>query len=671
MSGWPSVSRAEENRISESLRRADADVASSLYEAYADRLNDYAASLLGDQDAAAEVVHDVFVTAITRGSRLKDPARLRAWLYALTRFHCLLRPRASRAAARRDSAAAGIDGATAETAALETPSAAWPVAEAYAGSGRHSRGVRDGEPAPGRPGTWPGAAAWQNPRPRPAGTIAWTGDRTGAAAAGTAVGADARTTAALAVGGPSAAPADDAAADDPELEALVHQALGELDRPDREVLELTARHGLSTAEAGAVTGATSRQTAARLAQARDHLENAAAAVVLARTGRAHCPDLSAMLDSWEGPLTEPLRKRLARHISSCEVCTEGRRRRVSAERLLARVPVAYAPLSLRRRVLDTCRGPEHAASRAAIAPGEEHFDRDGFPIMPDRRHGSRKGRAGRGRDGAGRRAVRLPVLPRRPLTTVFSALACVGVAIGVVIGAAGLDSPSSRERAQALVPPAPGPTTRPTGEGGSGGDEDLAPTGDPDPGTADPDSGPDSGLDSGPDSGAPGAGPARPSASSTAAATTPPATRPASRPSSRPVATRPAAARFEVSCPVTLSANRAGVIRVTARNAPIAWRATAADGLVLTPARGRLKAGASARLAVGTDEVAAGSGVIRFESSGGARTCRISWDGEDPPPASESPEDDAPPADAPATGAPNELPDADTANEKITARDNA
>src|SRR5690606_24064356 len=145
--------------------------------------------------------------------------------------------------------------------------------------------------------------------------------------------------------GPSAAEAD------PELAALVRRALDELDRPEREVLELVARHGLSPAEAAAVVGASSRQGAARRARARDGREHAAAAVVPPRPGRAPCPDRAAMRDSWEGPLSEPLRKRLARHIAACEVCTEGRGRRVSAERLLDMIPIMYAPLSLRRRVV--------------------------------------------------------------------------------------------------------------------------------------------------------------------------------------------------------------------------------------------------------------------------------------------------------------------------------
>ncbi|WP_281196877.1 sigma factor-like helix-turn-helix DNA-binding protein, partial [Microtetraspora niveoalba] len=140
---------------------------------------------------------------------------------------------------------------------------------------------------------------------------------------------------------------------DPRTAALVRAALADLGPGDREILSLSVRHGLTPAEAGSVLGLSSRQAAARLARARDRVENAAAAVVLPEKARAHCPDLSALVESGPaGPPGPVLRKRLTRHIAGCEVCAEGRRRHVSAERLLDAIPIAYPPLSLRPAVLD-------------------------------------------------------------------------------------------------------------------------------------------------------------------------------------------------------------------------------------------------------------------------------------------------------------------------------
>src|SRR5581483_12222767 len=55
------------------------------YRRYADQLYTYAVSLTGDRDGAVDVVHDTFVVAAQRITQLRDPDRLRPWLYAITR----------------------------------------------------------------------------------------------------------------------------------------------------------------------------------------------------------------------------------------------------------------------------------------------------------------------------------------------------------------------------------------------------------------------------------------------------------------------------------------------------------------------------------------------------------------------------------------------------------
>lgn len=59
------------------------------YRAYADRLHTYSRFMLHDADAAADVVHDTFVVASARAGQLRDPDRLRPWLYAIARNECL------------------------------------------------------------------------------------------------------------------------------------------------------------------------------------------------------------------------------------------------------------------------------------------------------------------------------------------------------------------------------------------------------------------------------------------------------------------------------------------------------------------------------------------------------------------------------------------------------
>ncbi|WP_219469238.1 RNA polymerase sigma factor [Nonomuraea rhizosphaerae] len=472
-----------------------------LYDSYAERLHDYACSLLGERDAAADSVHDALVTAHGCVSRLREPARLRAWLYALTRFQAVAR------LAHRPS--------------------------------------DDSVPLP----------VFDEP-------------------------------------------------DDLELSDLVHEALGELSDNEREVLELSLRHGLTPAEVASVLGLTSRQAAARLGRARDHLENAAAAVVLARSGRAHCPDLSAMLDSWEGPLTPLLRRRLSGHISGCEVCTEGRHRKVSAERLLDLVPVAFPPISLRLRVADTCGNPERGQTRTLIMDRGESFDRLGFPVAVERRSRRRK--------------------PRR-LAPVLLAGAAVLTATGAVV-VMNTGDPARTAMRVAPVPtvsasprePEESVTPEPVLE------DELTPTPEP---TRTP-----------PSTGAPSA---RPVAT---AATTRPAAAPT--PTRRPLR----GARLSTSCPNGIDS--AAKIGLRARNATVTWKATASQGLVVFPANGSIRAGGSISVVVTVDDPnTGGSGTVSFSSNGGGGTsCSLSWN------AGTLPTDEPPPDQPSNTPDPTETP---------------
>lgn len=579
MPGWPSVGRADDQRLVDALRRADDRAADILYDAYADRLNDYAHSLLHDTDAAADSVHDAMVTAHGRPGTLREPARVRAWLYALTRFEC---------ASRRGRTPVG------------------------------------GMPEPSLEGE----------------------------------------------------------ENDPELAAIVREALAELGQKERDVLLLALRHELSTSEIGAVLGLTSRQTASRLARARDHLENAAAAVILARTGRAHCPDLSALLDSIEGPLPQQLRRRLTRHIIGCKECTEGRRRRVSSERLLEVIPIAFPPLSLRRRVAETCARPERDEVRTAITSRTGGFDKNGFPPSGSERR-ARNGRRGprgiaaaeRGDATAGRTSergvvaewggggnggpavgtrrgggngrrrspdrtetVRYGVAPaRRPSRStapVFATVACVLLATGAMVVATGQDVSRPDGATQTLRFPSRTPEELRISYG-------PEPT---DPAPAKPPAEPSP-------SASPSRFPVRSATTAPAASTARPRTPPTRSPA-RPA--RPAA-KLVVSCPGALSEEGEGVILVSARNATVTWTASVAGGLTVTPAQGVLKSGVKERLSITVSEPGeAGQATVTLRSVTGRSSCHLSWDGQDPPPASDPPPDPQATPEPSPSGAPSE-----------------
>ncbi|MGW5266025.1 sigma factor-like helix-turn-helix DNA-binding protein [Microbispora sp. NPDC004025] len=501
---WPGVGRADDHRLLEALRRGggtDAQAPAALYDAYADRLSDYAYALLGDLDAAARAVHDALVAASCSADRLKEPARLRAWLYALARFHSATR----RGATRR-----------------------------------------------GKGGTGPVVTVEESA--------------------------------------------------DPPLAALVVEALGELGDHEREALELALRHGLTAAEIGSVLGLAARQVSARLTRARDHLENAAAALVLARTGRAHCPGLSALVDhgvgaSWQdGPLPAPLRKRLSRHIAGCEICREGRGRHVAAGRLLDMIPVAFPPLSLRNRVIESALRADPRDGATAV------LDRRGFPAAAQPPTRARRGRA-----------------RSRPLRTAPVMLAAVCV-FGTAGGLALVSGQAPAERLEAIrVPPTAAPGNLTPGDPAPGDlvlgpeESDPPPDGQATPAPSD-------------DMTAPQDDPPR-SAATAPPHTTAPSGRSRPSPTRTPRAPRPA---LTALCPGDLGTAAGTSITLAAHNAVIEWTAGASGGIAVSPRHGRLRAGASGRVVLTVaDPGVAGTGVVTFQSSAGRPSCRITWDGQE------------------------------------------
>ena len=58
------------------------------YDRYADPLYRYCLASLGEPAKAADAVQDTFVIAAARLAELREPDRLRAWLYAVARNEC-------------------------------------------------------------------------------------------------------------------------------------------------------------------------------------------------------------------------------------------------------------------------------------------------------------------------------------------------------------------------------------------------------------------------------------------------------------------------------------------------------------------------------------------------------------------------------------------------------
>jgi len=69
----------------------DQSAFAEMYGEYADRVYGVCAAILRDGDDAADAMHDTFVLAIQRIDQLRDPDRLRPWLFAIARHVCFRR----------------------------------------------------------------------------------------------------------------------------------------------------------------------------------------------------------------------------------------------------------------------------------------------------------------------------------------------------------------------------------------------------------------------------------------------------------------------------------------------------------------------------------------------------------------------------------------------------
>ena len=103
-----------------------ADGLAAAYDRYARALHAYCCSVLGDQADAADAVQDTFIIAAAKLGGLRDPNRLRPWLYAVARNECRRRLRERGTSAGLDEAGelpddgpeVGLDAEQAELRAL-------------------------------------------------------------------------------------------------------------------------------------------------------------------------------------------------------------------------------------------------------------------------------------------------------------------------------------------------------------------------------------------------------------------------------------------------------------------------------------------------------------------------------------------------------------------------
>src|SRR6266545_2780952 len=115
----------------------------AIYDRYADRLHDFCWSLLRDRDEAADATQDAFLVAAERLGQLRDPERLRPWLYAVARSQALRRARARQRVAPEEDMIDRPDTAAGPELAAERADLRELVWNAAAGLSERDRAVLD------------------------------------------------------------------------------------------------------------------------------------------------------------------------------------------------------------------------------------------------------------------------------------------------------------------------------------------------------------------------------------------------------------------------------------------------------------------------------------------------------------------------------------------------
>lgn len=253
-------SGASDAMLASAAAAGDRVAFAAIYDRYADRLHDFCVGMLRDREAAADCVQETFCTAANGLSRLREPEKLRPWLYAVSRSQAL----------------------------------------------RHLSRRRREEPTEDMPDIVSGEA------------------------------------------GPEALVGQG------ELAKLIADAEGGLTDRDREVLELTYRHGLDGPELAEALGVTPANANTLVHRVREMVGRSLGALLVARSVKAEprrCPELAAMLQTWDGAMTVLMRKRIARHVESCSTCEQEQRRRVSPRALLSLPLFIPAPVMLRDKAI--------------------------------------------------------------------------------------------------------------------------------------------------------------------------------------------------------------------------------------------------------------------------------------------------------------------------------
>lgn len=360
-----------------------------------------------------------------------------------------------------------------------------------------------------------------------------------------------------------------------ETRRLVHSALAGLSSPEREALDLAARHDLSVEELSGVLGLSSQDATGLVRRARDGLDGTLSAALIARTGRDDCPSLAALVDEQGWPPPPEVCRSVVRHVESCPTCRDNRPRGADTTRMMRVLPVAAIPAELRVAVITLADAPDQHERRTLIAQRAEPFDVWGWPVNLDRVRPHDQGR-GKG---------------PRLLPAIGAAAAVVLLIGGVFVLTRGSSGPSHAAPSPAFVAPSDPLAQIPTPSAGAGS---------PDPTTSGP------------------------SATRTTHRPTPTPTHTRSRPTPTRTSASPSPTPGTLAvsgCSMAGNDQHTCLVQLTARSGPVSWKVTGVSGVQAAPQSGTLKKGQTTAVVVRRDDACTGgggSGSVSFSPNGRA-----------------------------------------------------
>ncbi|MFC6080289.1 RNA polymerase sigma factor [Sphaerisporangium aureirubrum] len=154
------------------------------------------------------------------------------------------------------------------------------------------------------------------------------------------------------------------------------EVLACLEPREREILDLTLRHGLKPDEVARVLDISVDAVETVAAAGRRHAEQWLAAVMDARGHAPRCSVLPGLVKSWAESPTRLLRAHISRHVRSCKDC-QGIKSGVTISALMTRMPILAGPAPFERLFSGADESITAADNRT------ESWHPDGFPVQPD------------------------------------------------------------------------------------------------------------------------------------------------------------------------------------------------------------------------------------------------------------------------------------------------